>query len=152
MLELWRTPDGKYVTAEVPVEIRGWHYGPELRKYITYQHHFNRVTQPKIHKELLEKGIDISRGEVDRILKKNNTIPGTRKDDILAAGIAASKHLQSDDTGARHKRENGYCNIICNDLFAYFHTSNSKSRVNFLKILSGQNIVYKITTDTTLNT
>ena len=148
MLELWRTPDGKYVTAEVPVEIQGWHYGPELRKYITYQHHFNRVTQPKIHKELLEKGIDISRGEVDRILRKTTQSLEQEKDDILAAGIAVSKHLQSDDTGARHKGENGYCNIICNDLFAYFHTSNSKSRVNFLKILSGQNIAYKITADT----
>ena len=148
LLELWQTPEGKYVTAEVPIEIQGWHYGPELRKYITYQYHFNRVTQPKIHKELLEKGIDISRGEVDRILRETTQSLEQEKDDILAAGIAASKHLQSDDTGARHKGKNGYCNIICNDLFAYFHTSNNKSRVNFLKILSGQNIAYKITTDT----
>jgi hypothetical protein len=148
LLELWKTPDGKYITAEAPGEIQGWHYGPELRRYITYQYHFNRVTQPKIHKELLEKGIDISRGEVDRILRETTQSLEQEKKDIFAAGIAVSKHLQSDDTGARHKGQNGYCNIICNDLFAYFHSSNSKSRINFLEILAGSNITYKITNNT----
>ena len=42
-----------------------------------------------------------------------------------------------DDTGARHEGKNGYCTAIGNDLFAYFESTDSKSRLNFLKVLRG---------------
>src|SRR5262249_33695821 len=40
-----------------------------------------------------------------------------------------------DDTGARHKAQNGFCTHIGNDQFASFTTTNSKSRLNFLEVL-----------------
>jgi hypothetical protein len=42
-----------------------------------------------------------------------------------------------DDTGARHEGRNGYCTAVGNDLFAYFESTDSKSRLNFLKVLRG---------------
>ncbi len=43
--------------------------------------------------------------------------------------------INVDDTGARHKAENGYCTAIGNDLFAHFRSSGSKSRLDFLEHL-----------------
>ena len=42
-----------------------------------------------------------------------------------------------DDTGARHDGKNGYGTAIGNDLFAYFESTDSKSRLNFLTVLRG---------------
>jgi hypothetical protein len=50
-------------------------------------------------------------------------------------GLRVSKHIHADDTGARHQGKNGYCTHIGNELFAWFETTNSKSRINFLKLL-----------------
>jgi hypothetical protein len=40
-----------------------------------------------------------------------------------------------DDTGARHKATNGFCTQIGNAHFAWFGTTGSKSRLNFLELL-----------------
>jgi hypothetical protein len=40
-----------------------------------------------------------------------------------------------DDTGARHRARNGYCTQIGNENFAWFGTTHSKSRLNFLELL-----------------
>lgn len=45
--------------------------------------------------------------------------------------------MHTDDTGARHQGQNGYCTVIGNDLFAHFSSTGSKSRENFLRILRG---------------
>lgn len=47
-------------------------------------------------------------------------------------------YLQTDDTGARHQGKNGYCTFIGNDLFSFFKSTGSKSRIDFLEILNGQ--------------
>jgi hypothetical protein len=44
--------------------------------------------------------------------------------------------VHTDDTGARHKGQNGYCTHIGNELFAWFSSTESKSRINFLGCLS----------------
>jgi len=40
-----------------------------------------------------------------------------------------------DDTGARHQGQNGYCTPIGNEWFAWFSSTESKSRINFLEVL-----------------
>jgi transposase IS66 family protein len=54
---------------------------------------------------------------------------------VLEAGLQVSHYLQTDDTGARHDGKNGYCTYIGNELFAWFESTQSKSRVNFLSLL-----------------
>ena len=54
---------------------------------------------------------------------------------VLRAGLETATYIHTDDTGARHNGKNGYCTVIGNDDFAYFHSSDSKSRENFLEIL-----------------
>src|SRR5262249_19086120 len=47
-------------------------------------------------------------------------------------------------TGARHDGQNGFCTAIGNDLFAYFESTDSKSRLNFLQVLRGSSSAYTI--------
>jgi hypothetical protein len=68
---------------------------------------------------------------------------------VLAAGLAESSYLGTDDTGARHQGRNGYCTAVGNDLFAYFESSDNKSRLNFVQVLHGWHRVYAIN-ETTL--
>jgi hypothetical protein len=63
---------------------------------------------------------------------------------VLSAGIEVSRYLQTDDTGARHEGKNGYCTYIGNDLFAWFKSTQSKSRVNFLELLGTEQSYYVI--------
>ncbi len=126
--------DGSSRTAPLPAHVLG-HFGPGLRSYVLYQHHQNGVTQPLIHEELLDLGIDISTGQIDRLLTEGHDPFHEEKDALLPAAREVSSYFQADDTSARHLGKNAYTTVIANPLFASFTTTQSKSRVNFLKLL-----------------
>jgi hypothetical protein len=91
-----------------------------------------------------EYGIDISAGQLHRIRTENHEVFHQEKDALRAAGLAASSFIGTDDTGARHRGHHGYCTVIGNDLFAYFQSSDQKSRLNFLHVLQGSQHDYAI--------
>jgi hypothetical protein len=64
--------------------------------------------------------------------------------DVLRAGLAQAAWITVDDTGARHKAANGTCTQIGNDHFAWFGTTASKSRLNFLELLRAGHTDYVI--------
>jgi hypothetical protein len=127
-------PDGSSQTAPLPAHVQG-HFGSGLRSYVLYQHHQNGVTQPLIREELLDLGIDISTGQIDRLLTEGHEQFHAEKDALLPAAREVSSYFQADDTGARHLGKNAYTTVIANPLFASFTTTQSKSRVNFMKLL-----------------
>ena len=134
-LERWLLPDGSHIVAPLPKELQGHHFGPTLRAYILHQHHHQCVTQPLLHKQLLEWGIDISAGQLNRLLIENKEAFHQEKSALLPAGLSVSSYIQVDDTGARHQGKNGYCTFIGNELFSWFESTRSKSRINFLELL-----------------
>jgi hypothetical protein len=129
------TADGKTVVGELPKEYRGRHYGPGLVCYVMYQHYQCRVPQPLIYEQLREWGIDISAGQINHFLNEEHQMFEQEQHEVLKAGLETAAYIHTDDTGARHNGKNGYCTVIGNDNFAYFKSSNSKSRENFLEIL-----------------
>ena len=135
--ERWKTPEGRYILASLPEEIKGLgsHFDTSLQSFILYQYYHCHVTQPLILEQLLELGIDISAGQVNRIIVEGNDLFHEEKDEVLRVGLKVSGHVHVDDTGARHQGRNGYCTHIGNDLFAWFQSTNSKSRINFLELL-----------------
>jgi len=140
-----RTPDGQTVLAPLPAEVLpGQHYGPTLISYILYQYHHNHVTQPLLLEELEELGIAISAGQLNRILTEGKDSFHQEKEALLPVGLEVSSYVGVDDTGARHQGKNGYCTVIGNDCFAYFASTASKSRLNFLEILRGPHSDYVI--------
>ncbi len=145
--EIWESPDGQSrIIAALPGSIAGRDFGEELRRYVIYLYNDCHVTQPLIHKHLTNLGIDISTGQINHVLNedKANKIFEEELLDVVACGIAQSEEIRTDDTGARHKGKNAYCNCINTDLFTYFVTTASKSRINFLQILQGRNTDYHL--------
>ena len=143
-LEHWITPDGRHLTGKLPDAQKGCHFGPNLVSFILYQHHQCHVTQPVLHESLGEWGIDISAGQIDALLQNNKERFHKEKDALLAVGLQLSSYVTVDDTGARHDGKNGYVTHIGNEHFAWFQSSDSKSRTNFLELLRAGHTNYRI--------
>jgi hypothetical protein len=142
-------PDGSSILAPLPADvIPGSHYGPKLTTYILHQYHHNHVTQPLLLEELWEHDIDISAGQLNNILIENKAIFHEEKWELLATGLKEALYIGADDTGARHDGHNGFCTVVRSDLFTYFESTDSKSRLNFLQVLHGPQRTYAIDTMT----
>jgi len=130
------TPDGRSLLAPLPPDVRdGCHFGPRLITFALHQYHHNHVTQPLLLEQLRQFGIDLSAGQLNRLLTEGQDAFHQEKDELLPAGLAGAVYVQVDDTGARHRGHNGSCLHIGNELFASFESTDSKSRLNFLDIL-----------------
>ena len=135
-LAQYETADGHYVTGKLPAGIRDGHWGIKLNSFILYQYHHQHVTQPLLLEHLRDVGVDISSGELSNLLTQKLDEFHEEKAEILTVGMAVSQVLHTDDTGARHAGKSGYCTHIGNELFAWFSSTESKSRINFLECLS----------------
>ena len=143
--ERWQTPEGQNLVAELPAGVRPEsHFGPTLISFIIHQYHHQHVTQPLLWEQLDQLGIDISTGQLSRILTEEKDAFHDEKTELLLAGLEVSTYVQVDDTGARHQGHNGFCTHIGNELFAYFESTDSKSRQNFLEVLRGPHTDYAI--------
>jgi transposase IS66 family protein len=134
-LKVYETSDGGYVTGNLPAHLNGKHFGLTLIAFILYQYYQCHVTQPLLLEQLDEFGIEISAGQLNNLLIEEKDRFHQEKDRILSVGLEVSGYINVDDTGARHKGKNGYCTHIGNESFAWFESTDSKSRINFLKLL-----------------
>ena len=132
LLERWATPDGRVLTADCPPELGGRHFGPGLRAFILYQHHHCHVTQPKLHEQLREWGLDLSVGQIDALLASGQEAFSAEKSSLLKTGLAVSSAVTVDDSGARHQGKNGYVTVVSGPTFAWFGSADNKSRIGFL--------------------
>jgi hypothetical protein len=132
--ERWTTPDGRTVIAPLPSGLSG-HFGPELRRFILAQYHQGQVTVPRLVQQLQGIGISISKRRVMRLLLDDQAEFLAEARDVLRAGLQTAGWITVDDTGARHKANNGFCTQIGNGSFAWFGTTKTKSRLNFLDLL-----------------
>ena len=144
-LSVYLGPDGSRIRGEIPPEYRQGHFSTELIAYCLSQYHQCHVTEPLLLEQLYEMGIDISKAQLSNILIKNKEFFHKEKQEILQAGLINSEYFNADDTGSRHQGRNGYCTAIGSPLFAYFESTASKSRINFLKVLQGNQELYSIT-------
>jgi len=133
-IERWEAPDGSYVEGKLPSTVRG-HFDSMLISYVLYQYYQCHVTQPLLLEQLHEIGVEISSGQISRILVEGQDSFHVEKDGILSTGLEISSYINVDDTGARHDGKNGFCTHIGNELFGWFESTESKSRINFLNLL-----------------
>jgi len=133
-LEVWQAPDGAVIRAPLPLAIIGSHFGPYLRTMV-HNLYANGMTQPAIFDFMLGVGIDVSEGQIHNILMGESKGYQQQSEAILSAGLQEAPYIRTDDTGAKHQHKNAYCTHIGGEYFAYYKTTPSKSRINFLKIL-----------------
>jgi hypothetical protein len=142
-VEKWLTPTGELVTGDLPTAVAGGgHFGATMRSFILYQYYHALVTEPLLLEELHEYGVAISSGQLHALIVEGKERFHREKDGILAVGLRVSRHIHVDDTGARHQGKNGYCTHIGNEWFAWFESTQSKSRINFLQLLRGGHLDY----------
>jgi Transposase IS66 family len=132
--ERWQTPDGDMMMAPLPAGIAG-HFGPQLRRFVLALYHQGQMTAPRLVTLLRSLGICISKRQVVRLLIEGQDGFLAEARDVLRAGLISAAWITVDDTGARHKAVNGFCTQIGNAHFAWFGTTGSKSRLNFLALL-----------------
>ena len=133
LVECWQTPAGEYLRGELPEWVDG-HYGPPVKATVLYPHHHGRMTQPLLKEMLNECGIDIATGQIDALPSYGQDGFPQEKTALLRAGLAVSSAITVDDTGARHQGKNGHTTQVGNDFFAWFETTDQKSRVNFPRL------------------
>ena len=146
-LKVYETPEGGCVSGKLPAEYDGKHFGPTLIGFVLYQYYHCHVTQPLILEQLKEFEIAISAGQLNNLLIEGKDRFHQEKDRILSVGLEVSPYINVDDTGARHEGKNGYCTHIGNELFSWFESTGSKSRVNFLKLLRAEHSDFVINMD-----
>lgn len=146
LVECWQTPEGDYVRGELPEWVQG-HFGPQLKAALLYLHHHGRMTQPLLKEMLGEIEIDISAGQIDALLAHGQEAFSQEKAALLQAGLEVSSAITVDDTGVRHQGKNGYTTHIGNDFFAWFGSTEQKSRVNFLRLLRAGRTDIRLTGD-----
>src|SRR6202047_2195248 len=141
--ERWLTPDGETIVAALPSGIRG-HFGPELRRFVLMQYHQGQVTVERLVRLLQAIGVSISKRQGVRLLidEQDDFLAETRE--VLRAGLETAEWVSVDDTGARHRGANAVCTQIGNDTFAWFGTTGSKSRLNFLDLLRAGHTDYVV--------
>ena len=140
----YQPPEGESVVGVLPESVSGSHFGPTLRSYILDQHYQQHVPQKLLLKQLWEWGVAISSGQLNRLLIHGHERFHDEKAQVLQAGLEVSTHLNVDDTGARHQGKNGYCTHIGNEWFAWFSSTESKSRINFLELLRADHSDYVV--------
>ena len=146
-LARWMLPDGSYITGESPKHVQG-HYGPQLIAYVLHQYHSCRVTENLLLNQLRTIGVLISAGQLNNILIENKDAFVEEVAELLPVAVKVEGQIQTDDTGGRHNGQNQYTTIIGNRWFSVFATTESKSRINFLKLLQGGKEEYVINEDT----
>lgn len=147
-LAIWKTPRGEYIRGKLPESVRTQgHFGVMLKSYLLYQYHHCHVTQPKLLSQMQEWDIDISAGQLNRILVEDKEAYHVEKRDILRMGLMVSSYINTDDTGARHQGINSYCTHIGNEWFAWFETTPRKNRINFLELLRGERTDYVLSSE-----
>jgi Transposase IS66 family len=141
--ERWLTPEGATIVAPLPDGIRG-HFGPELQRFVLMQYHQGQVTVERLVAQLQAVGVAISKRQVMRLLIDRQDEFLTENREVLRAGLETADWITVDDTGARHRGANAVCTQIGNDNFAWFGTTGSKSRLNFLELLRAGHTDYVV--------
>jgi hypothetical protein len=138
------TPEGERLVGPLPESLKGTHFAPKLQSFILSQYYQQHVTQPLILKQLWEFGIQISAGQLGRLITEGHQKFHEEKDEMLRVGLEVFSYINVDDTGARHQGKNGVSTHIGNEFFAWFSSTDSKSRINFLELLRAGQTVYVI--------
>src|SRR5262249_50500676 len=102
--ECWRTPEGTTVRGQLPAGVReGGHFGPTLKAFLLDQYYRQRVTQPRLLNQVRSWGVDLSAGQLNRLLTQGHERFHQDKDALLPVGLTACAYIQVDDTAARHR-------------------------------------------------
>ena len=112
-------------------------FGPHINANIITFKYVNGMTIPKIVEFYQNIGTLISGSYISTHLTKPRSMDvfHSEKEQMHQAAMEVSPYLQVDDTGTRVNGQNHYTQIVCNDLYTAFFTTEHKNRLTILDIL-----------------
>ncbi len=116
--EVWKFPGGSRHVAPLPPEVATGReqYGPGVKALVIMLYYRCQSMIGRIVSMLNDVGLDIFARQVRRFLTTDAGGIGAEQQGVPGAGMETASWINVDDTGARHKAENGYCTAIGNDL------------------------------------
>lgn len=135
---------GKSYLAELPRGYEG-QFGPGI-KALTLTLYFGAgMSEPKILELYAYAGVQISKGELSRLVIKGQDGFHAEKEAVYEAGLRSSPWQHTDDTGTRVNGQNWHCHIVCNPLYTTYHTLPGKNRLSVLDVLRhGRERVFRL--------
>jgi len=138
----------KTYLAELPRGYKG-QFGPGIKALTLAFYYGIGTSEPKIQEFFESVGIQISAGEISKLLIKQQEIFHTEKDAVYEAGLQSSPWQQTDDTLTRVDGQNQHCHIVCNPVYTSYHTRASKDRMSVLDVLrNGRRRIFRLNEET----
>jgi hypothetical protein len=81
--------------------------------------------------------VDLSAGQIERLLNEGKERFHQERALILRVGLEVAEYLTVEDTGARHQGKSGYTTQLGTEHLAWFESTQTKDRINFLSLLQG---------------
>jgi len=125
----------KSYLASLPSGYEG-EFGPALKTLSLKLYFDANMTQPKILDLFADAKINISAGQLSNFLIKNHDTFHKEKDAVYEAGLQSSPWQHMDETTTRFNAQNYYCQILCNPLYTAYFTTENKSRLTVIDVLT----------------
>ena len=140
--------EGKTYLAPLPAGYNG-EFGPGVKAACLLFNYAGNMTEPKIAQTLENFGIQISAGQISRMLIGGAQAFHDEKAEVVEAGLRSSPWQHLDDTPSRVEGKNWHCQVLCNPLFAAYFTTERKDRLTVINVLCNQRErVYRINEET----
>lgn len=138
LFETWYSPAlGRTFRAAWPEGGPQGHYGAGIRSLLSVLHHMSDVTEGQLCNLMKSFGVKMSAGTISNLLKKEAVWALEEQEDILRAGLKCATPKQMDTTANRQKGVNKMTHIITNALFTVFYTTDTRTRLDCLRVLQG---------------
>jgi len=111
-------------------------FGPAIKALAIKLYFDSNMTQRNILDLLQDAEINISAGQLSNFLIKDQGLFHQEKDALYEAGLKSSPWQHIDDTSTRVNGQNQYCQILCNPLYTAYFTTEDKSRLTVLDVLT----------------
>jgi len=125
----------KAYLASLPPGYEG-EFGPAIKALALKLYFDSNMTQPKILDLFTDAKINISAGQLSNFLIKGHDAFHKEKDDVYEAGLRSSPWHHMDETVTRVNAQNDYCQILCNPLYTAYFTTENKSRLTVIDVLT----------------
>jgi hypothetical protein len=124
----------KTYLAQLPAGYGG-QFGPGIKSMILTLYFGVGTSEPKIMEFLVNMGVQISKGEVSKLLIQKQEGFHGESEAVYDAGLRSSPWHQSDHTETRVNGQRQHCQVVCNPVYTSYHTRPKVDRLTALDVL-----------------
>lgn len=130
----WAASTGETYLAPLPRGYEG-QFGPGLKALTLTLYFGGNISEPKILDLYENIGVQVSAGQLSKLLIKGQEAFHAEKAAVCEAGLESGPWQHTDQTSTRVDGQEQQCNIVCNPLYTIYTTTPSKDRLSILDVL-----------------